>query len=77
MDIPFEVVPFNNGTNPTDPEHNLPHITSVVDLNMLSAAHCKSYVKGYYPEIQDDQILNSVQECRVLIRRAIGCTVEL
>ena len=78
MVIPFETVPFSDGTNPTDPSHHLPCITSIVDLNLLSAAQCKSYMKGYYPEIQsDDQILNNVEECKALIRRAISCTVEL
>jgi len=78
MDQPFEVVLFNNGTLPNDPQNAeppqapLPLLTNVLAIRGLSPAHAARYLAGYgVPNIQ------GVAEWRKAIGHVIGCTVEI
>lgn len=45
--VPYEVVPFPNGDDPTQPPHNLPHLVSVEVIEQLSECQLISYLTGY------------------------------
>jgi len=45
--VPFRIVPFKNGDDPTQPPHNLPHLASVVVIKQLNEQQVNSYLTGY------------------------------
>jgi len=45
--VPFEIVPFNNGTDPTQPPNNLPPLHSVNAIQNLNGHDLVSYLHGY------------------------------
>ncbi|KAH9163049.1 hypothetical protein EDB89DRAFT_2242905 [Lactarius sanguifluus] len=45
--VPFEVVPFTDGTDPTLPPYNLPHLHTVNVINNLSEQFLTTYLTHY------------------------------
>ncbi|KAF8235139.1 hypothetical protein L208DRAFT_783271 [Tricholoma matsutake] len=69
---PFEVIPFLNGTLPTDPQHNLPPLVDVGVINALTGPQATAYLVGYGRPVP-----NLVADCRKAICIAVGSTVEM
>jgi hypothetical protein len=65
---PFAVVTFPDGSNPTTPPHNLPHLSNSDAITNLSDAESLAYYNGYYPS----SVAPSPAECRTQIRYTIG-----
>ncbi|KAF5375656.1 hypothetical protein D9615_009374 [Tricholomella constricta] len=45
--VPFEIVPFTNGDDPTQPPHNLPRLLSVNSVEDLNGRDLAAYLTGY------------------------------
>ncbi|KAF5381565.1 hypothetical protein D9615_005636 [Tricholomella constricta] len=67
----FEVIPFHDGTLPTDPPHNLPPLVNVAAINALTGPQATAYLRGYGRPIP-----RSVATRRRAIRDTVGCTAE-
>lgn len=73
MGVPaLEVVPFLNGTWPTDPPHNLPPLVDVGIINALAGPQATAYLVGY-----GQPVPNRIADRRKAIRIAVGCTAEM
>jgi len=69
---PFTIVPFNDGSMPTEAPLNLPPLVTAAAIRALTAAQSTAYAVGY--------ALGNVGAAparRVAIGRAIGCTVPI
>jgi len=69
---PFKIVPFSNGSMPTQPPHNLPPLNNVAAIRALTAAQTHAYCAGY-----DLGNIGQAQARRAAIGRAVGCTVAI
>jgi len=67
--IPFEVVRFPDGSDPTSDPHDLPALISVESVLALSGANSRRYFSNYYP---GDEIPGTMENRRPFILRAIG-----
>jgi len=45
--VQFEIVPFNDGSDPTQPPHNLPPLHSFNVIETLHGAQLVAYLNGY------------------------------
>ncbi|KAF8707334.1 hypothetical protein AX14_013610 [Amanita brunnescens Koide BX004] len=45
--VPFEIVLFVDGTDPTAPPHNLPALTSTAIIDALQGVQAAQYLNGY------------------------------
>jgi len=45
--VPYEVIPFINGNDPTQPPHNLPPLGSVNAIENLNGHDLAAYLTGY------------------------------
>ncbi|KIK03148.1 hypothetical protein K443DRAFT_121597 [Laccaria amethystina LaAM-08-1] len=57
--LPFEVVLFVDGTDPTAPPHNLPALTSTVVIDGLQGVQATDYLNGYniaVPHLIDNRL---------------------
>ncbi|KAK9494055.1 hypothetical protein V1508DRAFT_396471 [Lipomyces doorenjongii] len=64
--IPFVLVPFNNGSMPTEYPHNLPPLYRLMDIESLNAEHLRAYCTGYGAN------MGNAAQMKARIRRAIG-----
>ncbi|KAF9519063.1 hypothetical protein BS47DRAFT_1388478 [Hydnum rufescens UP504] len=71
--IPFVVVPFRDGRDPTAPGVNLPALTSITVINGLNATRCNRYLAGYGVPHAPGQA--DVHLRRQLLRQAIGAQI--
>lgn len=70
--IPFMIVPFNDGSMPTEAPHNLLPLVNVAAVRALTEAQTTAYAVGY--------ALGNVGPApagRAAIGRAVGCTVPV
>jgi len=65
---PFAIVTFPDGSDPTAPPHNLPHLSNVDIIANLSDAESLAYYNGYNP----NSVAPSPADCRTRIRYTIG-----
>ncbi|KAF8966444.1 hypothetical protein BDZ97DRAFT_1917549 [Flammula alnicola] len=71
--VPFQEVPFPDGSYPTKDPHNLPPINSSADFQSMSSHALKEYHQNYCP---DREGVDGILENSVRIREvttAIGC----
>ncbi|KAF8495738.1 hypothetical protein F5888DRAFT_1709685 [Russula emetica] len=69
---PFTIVPFNDGSMPTEAPHNLPPLVNVAAIRALTAPQTTAYTAGYG--------LGNIRAAparRVAIGRAVGCSVAI
>jgi len=45
--VPYEVIPFTNGNDPTQPPHNLPPLVSVNAIETLGGLALAAYLTNY------------------------------
>ncbi|KAK9427654.1 hypothetical protein V1505DRAFT_317250 [Lipomyces doorenjongii] len=64
--IPFALVPFNDGSMPTEYPHNLPPLYRLMDIEGLNAEHLRAYCTGYGAN------MGNAAQMKARIRRAIG-----
>ncbi|KAF8069888.1 hypothetical protein FPV67DRAFT_1485301, partial [Lyophyllum atratum] len=69
---PYKIVPFNDGTLPTAPPHNLPALLNVESIRTLTGAQTTAYLDGY--GVPPPRTINQRKK---EIGRAIGCRVEV
>ncbi|KAF9516757.1 hypothetical protein BS47DRAFT_1340385 [Hydnum rufescens UP504] len=71
--IPYTIVPFTDGDDPTQPPHNLVPLVSTAVIDTLSAHRCNRYLDGY--EVDRPPGVGNVALRRQLLKRAIGVPV--
>ncbi|KAF8222386.1 hypothetical protein L208DRAFT_1446391 [Tricholoma matsutake] len=69
---PFTIVPFNDGSMPTQAPHNLPPLVTAAAIRALTVAQSTAYAVGYALENVGAAPLR-----RIVIGRAVGCTVPI
>ncbi|KAF8800395.1 hypothetical protein BYT27DRAFT_7117675 [Phlegmacium glaucopus] len=69
---PFTIVPFNDGTMPTQNPHNLPPLVNAAAIRQLTAGESTLYAVGY--ELGN---IGPAPARRVAIGRVVGCTVAI
>ncbi|KAJ7227403.1 hypothetical protein GGX14DRAFT_693304 [Mycena pura] len=57
--VPFEVVPFVSGDDPTDAPHNLPAIQNTTDITLLAPADLTTYLTGYGLSAQGNPVVRA------------------
>ena len=66
---PYNIIPFADGADPTQPPHNLPPLRTLGNINQLSAVHVNAYLAGYGIAIPANATL---KERKQMLTRAIG-----
>ncbi|KAN0109213.1 hypothetical protein V8E52_009541 [Russula decolorans] len=69
---PFMIVPFNDGSMPTQDPHNLPPLINVAAIRVLTSPQTIAYAAGY-----GLVITGTAATRQAAIGRAIGCTVAI
>ncbi|KAM6497341.1 hypothetical protein JOM56_007814 [Amanita muscaria] len=72
LDAVYEIVPFQNGQDPTAPPHNLPPLTSVEAILGLSDRQLDSYLRSYHPDLNNRRVIRDRNERINFIAAAIG-----
>ncbi|KIL69053.1 hypothetical protein M378DRAFT_157288 [Amanita muscaria Koide BX008] len=72
LDAVYEIVPFQNGQDPTAPPHNLPPLTSVEAILGLSDRQLDSYLWSYHPDLNNRRVIRDRNERINFIAAAIG-----
>eukprot|EP00123_Amoebidium_parasiticum_P008808 comp19032_c0_seq4/m.21447 comp19032_c0_seq4/g.21447 ORF comp19032_c0_seq4/g.21447 comp19032_c0_seq4/m.21447 type:complete len:182 (-) comp19032_c0_seq4:457-1002(-) len=72
MAVSFEVVRFPDGSDPTQPPHELPPLCNVEDLKKLTGPEMKTYLEGYNAVVP-----KGLEERRRALARTIGCAAPL
>ncbi|KAG5647399.1 hypothetical protein DXG03_000470 [Asterophora parasitica] len=65
--VPFEIVPFRDGTDPTAPPHGLPALHSIDDIRTLNVEQVTAYCTHYGLDTE-----GSVEACQGRIAKHIG-----
>ncbi|KAF8237577.1 hypothetical protein L208DRAFT_1211071, partial [Tricholoma matsutake] len=65
----FMIVPFNDGSMPTQAPHNLLPLVTAAAIGALTMAQSTAYAVGYALENVEAAPLR-----QIVIRRAVGCT---
>ncbi|KAF9516747.1 hypothetical protein BS47DRAFT_1340369 [Hydnum rufescens UP504] len=68
--IPYTIVPFADGDDPTQPPHNLVPLLSTAVIDTLSAHRCNDYLDGY--NVDRPPGAGNVALRHELLKRAIG-----
>ncbi|RDB15799.1 hypothetical protein Hypma_003643 [Hypsizygus marmoreus] len=68
---PFRVVPFIDGSLPTDPPHNLPALLNVAVINALTGEEATAYLVGY-----DLPVPRTLAARKKAIRIEVGCMYD-
>ncbi|KAF8223689.1 hypothetical protein L208DRAFT_1411515 [Tricholoma matsutake] len=70
--LQYKVLPFTDGTFPTDQEHGLPALVNVNSIRALTGPQASAYLAGYgLPGV------HAIDERKRAIGREIGCPVKV
>ncbi|KAF9510886.1 hypothetical protein BS47DRAFT_1395554 [Hydnum rufescens UP504] len=72
--VPWIIVPFSDGRNPTEEPFSLPALTSTSAIERLDVDTCNEYLEGYGVDILPGD--GDLKERHRLLQDAIGCRVS-